>query len=235
MTAHATSAAPRPPIDTALVRRLVAKDWQLFQRQLAAYVLAGIVALGLLGLAKPWAFYLGSLMLIIVLVAGACFAISTSLLVERKEQTLAFVMSLPVSPLEFTLAKLGGNLLTFGVPFVLLLGTLGVVLRSPLPDGLVVFATLLFGHILLAYSVSLAIAMAVRSEGWNTFAMIGSMLLVNPFIMLLGQIESISGVSRGEAVTWSPEALLILAVQVGGTLLALGGTAWWHGRKAAFE
>lgn len=233
---HAPTATPRPRIDTALVRRLIVKDWQLFQRPLAAHVLAGIVALGLLGLAKPWAFYLGSLLLIIVLVAGACFAISTSLLVERKEQTLAFVMSLPVSPLEFTLAKLGGNLLTFGVPFaVLLVGTLGVVLRTPLPDGLVVFTVLLFGHILLAYAVSLAVAMSVRSEGWNIFAMIGSMLLVNPMIMLLGQIDSISGVSRGEVISWSPEALLILGVQVGGALLALVGTAWWHGRKAAFE
>ena len=89
-------------LNIPVIRLLVAKDWQLFQKQLAFYVLAGIVALCFLGLAKPWAFYIGSLMLIIVTVSVACFSISTSLMTERKEKTLAFVMSLPVSPLDFT-------------------------------------------------------------------------------------------------------------------------------------
>src|SRR3546814_9484207 len=118
-------------LNTPVIRLLVAKDWQLFQKQLAFYVLAGIVALCFLGLAKPWAFYVGSLMLLIVMVSAACFSISTSLMVERKEQTLAFVMSLPVSPLDFPVSKLAGNVLTFAVPFVVLLGgTLAVDRKS---------------------------------------------------------------------------------------------------------
>lgn len=218
-----------------LIRLLVVKDWQLFQKQLAAYVLAGIVALALLGLARPWAFYLGSLLLIVVLVAASCMSISNSLLVERKEQTLAFVMSLPVSPLDFTLAKMAGNLLTFGVPFlVLLVGTLTVILTTPLPDGLVVFTTLLYGHILLAYSISLLVAMQVESEGWNVFAMIACNLLINPLIMLLGQVDAIAKPAGGEAIVWNLPALGILSAQLLLSLAALGFTLWWHGRKAAF-
>src|SRR3546814_18981219 len=96
-------------LNTPVIRLLVAKDWQLFQKQLAFYVLAGIVALCFLGLAKPWAFYVGSLMLLIVMVSAACFSISTSLMVARKEQPLALVMSLPVSPMDFTVSKLEGR------------------------------------------------------------------------------------------------------------------------------
>lgn len=222
-------------LNQPLIRLLVVKDWQLFQKQLAAHVLAGIVALALLGLARPWAFYLGSLLLIIVLVAGSCMSISNSLLVERKEQTLAFVMSLPVSPLDFTLAKMAGNLLTFGVPYlVLLLGTLVVILTTPLPDGLVVFSVLLFGHILLAYSVSLMVAMQVESEGWNIFAMIASNLLINPLIMLLGQIDAIAKPAGGGAIVWSLPAVAILSAQLLLSLAALAFTLWWHGRKTAF-
>src|SRR3546814_19965274 len=77
-------------LNTPVIRLLVAKDWQLFQTQLAFYVLAGIVASCFLGLAKPWAFYVGSLMLLIVMVSAAFFSISNSLMVEHKEQTLAF-------------------------------------------------------------------------------------------------------------------------------------------------
>lgn len=222
-------------LNRPVIRALIVKDWQLFQKQFAVYVLAAIAALTLLSVPQWWTFYLGSLLLIIILVAVACFAISTSLLAERKEQTLAFVMSLPVSPLDLTVAKLAGNLLTFGVPFVLILAcTVGVILYTPLPDGLLVLALLLFGHVLVAYSVSLAVAMQVQSEGWNTFVMIASMVLINPFLMLIGQIESIEGVARGNDIIISSTALAILTVQVLLSIAAIGLTAWWQGRKRAF-
>jgi hypothetical protein len=218
-----------------LIRLLVVKDWQLFQKFLAACVLGGIVALALLGLAKPWAFHLGSTLLIVVLVSSACFSISTSLLVERKEQTLAFVMSLPVTPLDFTLAKLAGNLLTFFVPFLVMLGgTLMVILGTPLPDGLVVLAALVFGHILAAYGLSLAVAMRVESEGWNTFVMISSMVMVNPFLLLIGQFDAITKTVRTEAIVWSDPALAILGIQVLLFGAAIVSTAWSLGRRPAF-
>ncbi|MFH1599792.1 MAG: ABC transporter permease [Pseudomonadota bacterium] len=222
-------------LNIPVIRLLVLKDWQLFQKQLALYVLAGIVALCFLGLAKPWAFYVGSLMLIIVMVSIACFSVATSLMNERKEKTLAFVMSLPVSPLDFTLAKLVGNVVTFAVPFVLILGgTVAVVLFTPLPDGLVVYSLLIFGYILFAFCISLAVAMSVESEGWATFAMIGSMVMINPFIMGMSQIPEINDRISVDAIVWTPEAMGVLA-----TLLLLGTaivavTTWVHARKPAF-
>lgn len=222
-------------LNLPVIKLLVGKDWQLFQKQLAAYVTAGIFALCLLGMAKPWSFYLGSLMLIVVLVAAACFSISTSLLAERKEHTLAFVMSLPVTPLDFYLAKLLGNLVTFFVPFLIMfIGTIAVIAYTPLPDGLIVFSTLVFGYIALAYAVSLSIAMAVESEGWNTFAMIGSMVLINPFIMGLGQISAIGSHVNSEHIVWSLPAVSILLVQIVVSVAVLVGTGWVHCRKPSF-
>lgn len=222
-------------LNVPIIRLLVAKDWQLFQKQLAFYVVAGIVCLCLLGLARPWSFYLGSFGMIIVMVSAACFSISTSLMEERKQQTLAFVMSLPVSPLDFTVAKLAGNLATFAVPFaVMVVGTVAVVLFTPLPDGLLVYSLLVFSWVLFAYCISLAVAMSVESEGWNTFAMIGSMVLINPFIMGLSQIPAINDRVREDAIAWSPEALAILAVLLGLAGLVLGLTTWFHARKPAF-
>ena len=218
-----------------VIRLLVVKDWQLFEKQLAAYVAAGIVALCFLGHAQSWSFYVGSLLLMIVMVAAACFSISNSLLTERKEHTLPFVMSLPVSPLDFYVAKLVGSVVTFAVPFlVMALGAVGTILFTPLPDGLVVLALLVFGHILVAYSVSLGVAMAVESEGLNTFAMIASMVLLNPFIMLVGQIPAIKDHVDGAAIVWSTEAVSILAAQVLVSAAAIAITGWVHCRKTAF-
>lgn len=223
------------PLNLPVIRLLVMKDWQLFQKQLAACVLAGIVALCLIGMARGWSFYLGSLLMIIVLVCAACFSISTSLLVERKEHTLAFVMSLPLTPLDYYLAKLAGNLVTFLVPFLAMLaGTMAVILSTPLPDGLVPLSLLVFGHVLLAYAVSLSVAMAVESEGWNTFAMIGSMLLVNPFLMLMGQLPAISGHVKTDDIVFGPVIVSILLVQLVASIAILIATGWVHCRKKSF-
>jgi len=218
-----------------VIRTLVLKDWQLFEKQLAAYVGAGLLALALMGLAKSWSFYLGSLMLIIVMVAASCFAVSTALINERKEKTLALVMSLPVTPFDFYLAKLVGNLITFGVPFtVLTAGAVAVVLWTPLPDGLLTLVLLLAGHLLLALCVSLAVAMRVESEGWNIFAMVGSSVLINPLLMALGQIPAIASHWSGPEVVWSWQAVAILAGQLGLGLALLVHTGWQHLRKPAF-
>lgn len=222
-------------INFPIIKLLVIKDWQLFEKQLAAYVAGGIVALCFLGLAKPWAFYIGSLLLIVVMVAAACFAISTSLIAERKERTLAFVMSLPISPRDFYLAKLIGNLITFGVPYlIMVLGASAVILLTPLPDGLFVYSLLLFGYIAFAYCVSLGVAMAVESEGLNTFAMIASMVLINPFLMGLSQIPAIASTIEVDQITWSTAAVAILLTQAVAGLSILVVTGWVHCRKKAF-
>jgi ABC-type transport system involved in multi-copper enzyme maturation permease subunit len=224
-----------PAIHLPIIKLLVLKDWKLFERQLAATVAAGIFALCLLGMARPWSFYIGSLLLIVVLVACACFTISNSLLTERKEHTLPFVMSLPVSPLDFHLAKLIGNLVIFGIPFLIIaLGTIAVIVFTPLPNGLVVLALPVFGHILLAFSVSLSVAMAVESEGWNIFVMIGTMLLVNPLLMLLGQIPAIGDAARTETILWSLPLALMLAGQLVGSAAVILASAWFHCRKQSF-
>ncbi len=217
------------------IRALVIKDWQLFEKQLAAYVAAGLLALALIGHATRWSFYLGSLLLIIVMVAASCFAISTSVLNERKEKTLAFVMSLPVAPLDFYLAKLVGNLVTFGVPFgVLAGGAVAVTLWTPVPDGLLTLVLLLCGHLLLAYCVALCVALQVESEGWNIFAMIASSALINPFMAGLSQIPDIARHWQGDTVVWSWQVLAILALQGLGSLALLAYAGWRHLRKQAF-
>jgi len=223
------------PLNWSLIRLLVVKDWQLFEKQLAAYVAGGIVALGLLGTPRYWSFYAGALLLMVVMIAAACFSISNSLIVERKERTLAFVMSLPVSPLEFTLAKLLGNLATFLVPYALLnLGAVALILLTPLPDGLLVYWLLIAGHIGLAYSLSLAVALSVESEGWNTFVMISCMVMLNPFLMALGQIPAIVDPLKGNDIVWSAPALAILGAQALASLLILGLTGWRQARRPAF-
>ena len=89
------------PDDLDMVKRLIVKDWQIYQKQLAGYVVGLLVALSLIGLGKPWSFSTGALLMVVLLVVVGSYAINSSLLAERKEQTMPFIMSLPMTPTDY--------------------------------------------------------------------------------------------------------------------------------------
>jgi ABC-2 type transport system permease protein len=222
-------------INWPIVKRLIIKDWQLFEKQMAACVLAGFFALCLIGMAKQLSFYFGALLLIIIMVAVPCFSISSSIINERKDRTLPFVMSLPIKPLDYFLSKLLGNLMNFAVPMALLaLACIGVIFLTVVPNGLVVYTLLLFGYISLAFCLSLSMALAVESEGWSIFFMIAPNVMINPYIMGLGQIPEIVDPLKTDVIVWSWQALAILGTEaiIGVSILLM--TAWYHCRKRAF-
>jgi hypothetical protein len=111
---------------------------------------------------------------------------------------------------------------------------LAVVLLTQLPDGLFVYALLIFGYILFAFSISLAIAMAVETEGWATFGMIAPMVLINPYMMALTQVPDIKDRIGVDALVWTTPAVLILSVLVVLSVVLIGAIAWHHARKPAF-
>ncbi len=85
---------------------------------------------------------------------------------ERRERTRLFVLSLPVSRGDYVLAKVLGVTLTFLIPWtVLLIGAWLLILATPMPDGLIVFTTLLMTFALADFGVIACAAMLIHSEG----------------------------------------------------------------------
>src|ERR1700678_1720248 len=93
----------------SMIRILILKDWYLQRWSVLASLLGGLIALGIVCLGGNAAFMVGLVLLITALIAvGAQLAVTT-MVNERKEQTLPFVMSLPISYREYTSAKLLGT------------------------------------------------------------------------------------------------------------------------------
>ena len=84
-----------------MIRLLVVKDWQVYQKQLAGYAAGLILALGLIGSGSTETFNAGALLLLVLLVTTGFFTIGQIVMNERKEHTLPFVMSLPVTPTDY--------------------------------------------------------------------------------------------------------------------------------------
>src|SRR5580704_12324357 len=100
-----------------MVKLLILKDWYLQRWMILGSLLAAALALAITVSTGKAGLFLGITLLVTVLIGiGAYVAVATNI-DERKNQTLAFVMSLPVSTREYTSAKILGNLLIFLVPW----------------------------------------------------------------------------------------------------------------------
>ncbi|ANB18874.1 ABC transporter permease subunit [Dokdonella koreensis] len=221
--------------DARLVGRLIVKDWQVCQKQLAGYLAGIVLALGLIGTGAPWAAAAGALLLLVLLVVCGSYTIETSLLAERKQQTLAFVMSLPVSPMDVYWGKLLANLVIYLVPFAVVTGGMIVlILTTPIPDGTVVWTVLTAGFMLASFCASLGFAIACESEGWNIFVMLGLMTLIGPFMYLVSRLDGVAPFIRTEDIVWSATVLRVLAAELAAIVLALLASSWFHTRKTAF-
>lgn len=219
----------------AMVKQLILKDWYL-QRWLILASLAGVVAsLGIIASGGKVAFLLGLILLIMVVISiGAHMAVST-IVTERKEQTLPFVMSLPISYREYTASKIWGNLLIFLVPWLtMLLGSFGLLLLSPGSRGLLPYAAIMSTEMLMSTCLILAVALITESQGWTVAAIMVGNVAVNGIGYVVAHIAGIAKGMWGSTVQWSGAASAVLLAEFATVALLLGVTFFVQAKKKDF-
>lgn len=228
------SIADRAVLNMPVIKQLVYKDWYLNRKLLAVYVGGGIFSLSIISLGE-WQFFMGAIMFITMLVAMGNHQLSVTMINERKEQTLAFVMSLPVSPADYAMAKFLSNMVLFFVPWSLLvLATTVVILLTPLPDGLVAFTLLVCVLIAVNHCICWAVTMATETEGSFLLVMIGLNCLLNPALYLLARSPNIGGHNLNGNVVWTTTATQVLVGEILAIVLLLLGTLYFRSRKKVF-
>ena len=221
--------------DASMVWKLVVKDWQVYQKQLAGFVAGMLLALGLVGMGTPLMASAGALLLLVQLLVVGTYAIQSSIMAERKLQTVPFIMSLPVTPMDVYWGKLLANLVIYLVPFLLVTGgLLALILSTPRPDGAVPWLAVVALFMLTIFCVSLCVAIAVESEGWNIFAILALMTLIGPFLYWVSRLDGIVQYLKTDDIVWSAPVLGALAAEVAVIAVAILVTSWIHARKASF-
>jgi ABC-2 type transport system permease protein len=218
-----------------MVKRLILKDWYL-QRWVILASLAGIVAtLAIIAMGGKVGFLIGLILLIMVIISiGAQMAVAT-IVTERKEQTLPFVMSLPISYPEYTACKIWGNLLIFLVPWLtMVVGSCGLLLLSPSSRGLLPYAVIMSTEILLSTCLILAVALITESQGWTVAAIMVGNLAVNGIGYLVAHIAGIAKGMWGPTIQWSGAASALLLGEFATIALLLGVTSFVQSKKNDF-
>ena len=81
----------------AMVRTLILKDWYLNRWMILGSIPAGLGSLAIVLTGKPVTFLLSIILLCALIIGVGAQLAGVTTINERKEQTLAFIMSLPVS------------------------------------------------------------------------------------------------------------------------------------------
>jgi hypothetical protein len=219
-----------------MIRHLVAKDWHFQRGPIALGLGAGALAVALLLFNSSGLFYVGSVLLITVVISVGIYLAILTVVQERAEGMLPFVMSLPIGVREYTAAKLVANLLLFLIPWLALtIGAAAVILgRDAVPDGLLPFALLILLHLATGYVLTLCTALATGSPGWTIAVGGGANLLLQGFMYWVSHLPDVEAAIGEAALTWPPSIRWLILAEVVVIAVTLWLTWHWQSRRTDF-
>lgn len=207
----------------SIVARLVAKDLAFNRAFIVGGTLAGLAAIVLMGVSP----LVGQITYVTVVVVLGVFLGIVGVTRERGEKSALFVLSLPVSTLQYTVSKVIGALISFLVPWTLLLGTvLVLVWTGEAPSEGVPFFVSLMALLLTNFIVLVTVGVMTTSERWVASAIILTNLSV-PLFFARSSPEAMP-------VGWAPGMLLGFAVEALIVLLCIGLMFYTQSRRKDF-
>jgi hypothetical protein len=224
-------------MNLAMVNRLIWKDWYLNSAGILVSLIGGVATLALVAAmhVSDIALILGMIVVVTILIGmGAMVMISAAN--ERKQQTLPFVMSLPISFWEYTTAKVVGGMLIFLVLWAALVGDIvaTILLSRGIPHGLIPFVAIMAVEILMSTCLIVAVSVTTESTGWTVAAAQVGALSLNTIGWSIVRLPEIGGTMRSATVQWSRTATTLLAAELALIVLILAITFLVQARKKDF-
>ena len=205
----------------SIVPRLALKDLYLTRWIVLGSTLAGAVSLAIAPLSDTM-FYVASISYICVLVVLNIFLVMSTVVQEKKDKVQLFVLSLPVSTSQYTVAKIAASVVAFGGPWLILtLASLVMIDITAVPNGLIPAQLAMSVYLLLYYCVLLAVALVANSFGAITGAIIAGNISINFAIPLIFQLPSVVASKNGPLAVWGGDIVTVILAQLAGCALAL--------------
>jgi len=219
-----------------LARKLIAKDFYLNRWLIIGSTVAGLVSL-LIAAEGKVRFNIGMLSWLTTLVAFGVVLVMLSIGNERKERTLQFILSLPLSHGDYVRIKVVGLLLCFLGPWAILsAGAVTLIAVMPnLADGLLPFAVLLCGFFLANYSVVLCGALHTATEGLITILIIVTNMNVTLFIFMVGALPSLNDHLHDPAPAWNSTFWTVLGAELATLVITLSLPYFVAARRRDFN
>jgi hypothetical protein len=205
-----------------LARKLIAKELHQHGWLLVSGTLIGLLSLAVATQGKMQ-FNVGLLVWISMIIALGVIVVLIGITTERKERSLLYVLSLPLSGGDYIRIKQFALLLCFGLPWIALTaGALALVLLDPdVPDGLLAYAILLCVYLLANFAVVLCAGLHLRSEGPMTAVVVTTNMGVTVYMFTVGATPALHDHMFGPAPVWNTAFWITLAIELAVTAAAL--------------
>jgi ABC-2 type transport system permease protein len=223
-------------MNTTMIRHLMRKDMHLVALPVIGYVLCGLLSVVLFGLGSKAAFYAGTVVLITALVVLGVHPTVKTVVHERKDGTLTFAMSLPISPLDYLWSKVLFNLLVYFVPWTVILAlTCGLFAwQDAIPDGMIPLTVILFSAIATEAVLILSVAVATESMEKTIGTMAACNLLFHGVFYGAGNAPGITATLYGPVAVWNGTVFAFLGAFLAISAASLALLFWRHSKKTDF-
>lgn len=220
----------------SVVKQLVLKDWQLHWRLIAGTIVCGAAALALVLMKREPYSVVGSVVLLSSLILVGCLLPASNILNERKKQSLPFVMSLPISAVQYTTAKLLSTVGMFLIPWLaLVIAAISVVFgRGIFPRGAIPIALILFTLPFIGLSLITSATMVGETEGWNIAANIVCNSSYGFVWYFITRTPSLMRNLMSKRPVWDSVAVTFLVSEFGLIAVILALTYYLQARKTDF-
>jgi len=220
----------------SVVGHLIMKDWQIHRVPILVTMAAGAVALGIFQRGGETAFVVGSVWFFVALIVIASILPIFAIVNERKKQNLPLVMSLPVSTMQYTTAKLVSTVGMFLAPWLTLMIAALVLIevRGILPHGTIPITLILLMLPLVGFCFIAGTALVGESEGWGTAATVVCNSSYGLVWYFMTKIPALMDTWKSPVAIWSPTAMAIFGGELAFLPLMLGLTFYLQSRKRDF-
>jgi hypothetical protein len=218
-----------------MVVRLILKDWYLTRVTLVIVASVGIASVGALYLRDGFTSLLAMFTALIAVIFLGALMPSQTIVNERKRQNLAFVMSLPVSPMQYTAAKVVANVSAFLVLWLpIAVGMVGTVVAARIYGGIVPLMVVAALLPFVGFAVFLAVAIVTESEALSVGTMAASNVSYSLLWLFLSRVPGFWQDLSSPVPVWSPLMISVVTVEVTLIVLAIGLTFYLQSKKTDF-
>lgn len=188
----------------SIVTKLILKDLHFNRALIVGGVLAGLAGIYLMSVNR----LAGIIVFVTVVVVCAIFLGQATVTRERVEKSALFVLSLPVSPAQYTAAKVAGATISFLTVWGILLGTCVLLISlGPAPADGLPWLVGIMTLILTNFFILLTVGVFTFSEKWIASSIILTNTSVPVFFARSG--EATPGWTTGLMASFALEALIV--------------------------
>ena len=228
-------------MSNSIIPQLIKKDLLLMRKMILICCLVILTSIGVISILFgriPNLVLVNIAFTLLVTPAAACgiiMLLSTNVF-EKVKSTQSFIMSLPVTVKEFTIAKLLVNLPVFSVIWLVISGVafyfcfgLGLF-----PPGTLPFITMVFLGVFVAYTCILSTSLIFQSMGITILSIMTFELGTSAYLWVIVFYEPIEKYIYGPEIVWNSTAITIVTVQIFVAVSMLAATLFIQNKKRDF-